>query len=92
MLVLDAISADAFVYAGSVQVRGDVEVHAVLRTGGSLRAGGSIRTGNLVSVGDEAGCQKAACHRRQLMADRHRSPDCGRRHRGLTRLAFDCTP
>ena len=34
VLVVDAISADAFVYAGSVEVSGDVEVDGVLRIGG----------------------------------------------------------
>lgn len=33
VLVVDAISAHAFVYAGSVKVRGEVDVDDMLRTG-----------------------------------------------------------
>lgn len=53
VLVLDALSADAFVYAGSIEVRGEVDVESNVRTGGSLRAGGSIRTGGAISVGND---------------------------------------
>ena len=51
VLVLDAISADAFVFAGWVQVRGDVDMESSVRTGGSLRAGGSIRSGMHIDAG-----------------------------------------
>ena len=50
--VVDSISADALVFAGSLEVRCDAEVGSVMRVGGSIRAGGSIRTGSLIAGGD----------------------------------------
>ena len=41
--VVDAIEADAIVFAGTLEVRGGVDVEGVLRVGRSLQAGAGVR-------------------------------------------------
>lgn len=51
VLELDALDADAIVFAGSLVVRDGIEVDTVLVAGGAIRAGGGIRTGQTLSSG-----------------------------------------
>jgi hypothetical protein len=49
--VVDAIEADAIVFAGTLEVRGGVEVDGIVRVGRSLHAGGGVRVGGELIVG-----------------------------------------
>ena len=49
--VVDAIEADAIVFAGTLEVRGGVDVDGVLRVGRSLLAGAGVRAGGEVHIG-----------------------------------------
>ena len=51
--VVDAIEADAIVFAGTLEVRGGVDVEGVLRVGRSLQAGAGVRAGGDVQVGTD---------------------------------------
>lgn len=53
VLEVDALEAEAVVFAGSLLVRGPIEVDSVLRIGGSLRAESGIRVGRRLQVGDD---------------------------------------
>jgi hypothetical protein len=53
VLEVDAIDAEALVFAGSLLVHGGVEVETVLATGGGIRAGGGIRTGQALASGGD---------------------------------------
>lgn len=53
VLSIDALSADAFVYAGTVQCHGSAETSGLLRVGRSLTAGGGVRVQGDLSVGEE---------------------------------------
>ncbi|EGJ10750.1 hypothetical protein [Rubrivivax benzoatilyticus] len=54
--VLDELSAPAFAFPGSLQVRHGVDVDTVLRVGGSLSAGGGVRAGTLLVVDADLRC------------------------------------
>lgn len=53
---LDELSAEAFVFPGSLQVRHGVEVDTVLRIGGSLSTGGGVRAGTVLMVDADLRC------------------------------------
>lgn len=53
VLCVDELSADALVFAGSVECRGTAEVSALLRVGRSLRVGGGLRVQGALTVGEE---------------------------------------
>ena len=53
VLTLDAIEADAIVFAGSLQVLGNIDAETVVHTGGSIRAGGGLRAGGAITVGGD---------------------------------------
>lgn len=53
VLTLDAIEADAIVFAGSLQVRGNIDADTVVHTGGSIRAGGGLRVGGPITCGGD---------------------------------------
>lgn len=51
VLKLDAVEAEALVFAGSIEVRGGIEVNSLVRAGRSIRAGGGIRAGRTIIAG-----------------------------------------
>ena len=51
--VVDAIEADAIVFAGTLQVRGGVDVEGVIHVGRSLHAGGGLRVGGDLTIGED---------------------------------------
>lgn len=53
VLEVDALEAEAVVFAGSLLVHGPIEVDSVLRIGGSLRAESGIRVGRRLQVGED---------------------------------------
>ncbi len=53
VLTLDALHAEAFVYAGSVVCKGPIEVGTVMRTGASLAVRGGVRVGSQLQVGGD---------------------------------------
>lgn len=53
VLSIDELSADVFVYAGTVHCRGSAEVSSLLRVGRSLTVGGGVRVQGDLSVGEE---------------------------------------
>src|SRR3569832_1106360 len=55
VLSVNAIDAQAIVFAGTLEVRGNIEVDSILRAGGSIRAGGGIRAGQSIIAGEESG-------------------------------------
>ncbi|WP_343036102.1 hypothetical protein [Aromatoleum toluvorans] len=59
VLEIDALDADAVVFAGTIAVRGSVDVDTVLRAGRAVHVGGSVRAGRTIVAGEEivAGAQ-----------------------------------
>jgi len=53
VLEVDALEADAVVFAGSLHVRGPIDVDTVLRVGGALRAASGLRVGRRLQVGED---------------------------------------
>lgn len=53
ILVVDAIDAEAVVFAGTLQVRGNIEADSIVRAGRSIQAGGSIRVGSALIAGED---------------------------------------
>lgn len=53
VLKVDAIDAEAMVFAGTLEVQGNIEVASVLRAGRSIRAGGGIRAGKAIIAGED---------------------------------------
>ncbi len=53
VLEVDALEAEAVVFAGSLHVRDQIDVNTVLRTGGCLRASSGVRVGRYLQVGED---------------------------------------
>ena len=53
VLTLDALGADAIVFAGTLEVRGNIEADTVVRVGGDIRAGSGLRAGGAVTAGGD---------------------------------------
>lgn len=59
VLDVDEISAEAFIFPGTVRVRGNVDVSTVIHIGGDLITSGGVRAGGDVTVGGELRCEGA---------------------------------
>jgi len=53
VLTVDALEAEAIVFAGTVDVRGAIDVATVMQAGRSIRAGGGLRAGTAVVAGED---------------------------------------
>ena len=53
VLEVDALEAEAIVFAGTVEVRGSIDVATVIRAGRSIRAGGGLRAGSAIVAGED---------------------------------------
>ena len=53
VLTVDALEAEAIVFAGTVEVRGGIDVATVIQAGRSIRAGGGLRAGGHVVAGED---------------------------------------
>ncbi len=53
LLQVDFLSAEAVVFAGTIEARRGIDVGAVLRAGRSIRSGGGIAAGSALVAGDE---------------------------------------
>lgn len=53
VLTLDALDAEAIVFAGTLEVHGSIDADTVIHTGGSIRAGGGLRAGGAITVGGD---------------------------------------
>lgn len=54
VLTVDALEAEAIVFAGTIEVRGGIDVATVIQAGRSIRAGGGLRAGGNVVAGEDA--------------------------------------
>jgi predicted acyltransferase (DUF342 family) len=52
-LVLEDLTAEAVVFAGSLEIRGNVEIGSFLRVGRTLHAEGSVRVDGSLAAGDD---------------------------------------
>ena len=52
VLTVDAIEAEAMVFAGTLVVQGNIDVGSVLRAGRSIKAGGGVRAGHSIIAGE----------------------------------------
>lgn len=52
---VDALGAEAIVFAGTIEVRGSIDVDTVLQAGRSIRAGGGVRAGRAIVAGEAYG-------------------------------------
>ena len=53
VLEVDALEAEAIVFAGTVEVRGSIDVATVIQAGRSIRAGGGLRAGSAIVAGED---------------------------------------
>lgn len=53
VLAVDALEAEAIVFAGTVEVRGSIDVATVIQAGRSIRAGGGLRAGRAIVAGED---------------------------------------
>ena len=53
VLEVDALEAEAIVFAGTVEVRGSIDVATVIQAGRSIRAGGGLRAGSSIVAGED---------------------------------------
>jgi predicted acyltransferase (DUF342 family) len=53
VFAVEAIDAEAIVFAGSLEVRGNIDVDSIVRAGRSIKAGGGIRAGTAITAGED---------------------------------------
>lgn len=53
VLRVDALDAEAVVFAGALEVRGGIDVGTVVQAGRSIRAGGGLRAGRAIVAGED---------------------------------------